>query len=142
MTKAGKNGSSAIRDYVASRYVEDAKRKSLRRFSVNAGEVHRSLGLQNRVPQVCNALQSSKFLNENGLRIVEKTGPPSGLSTSVTITYEIAGNGRESNRGPDLDAFLALRGIAKEIFASFGGGEAFIHAEREAWRKRTGESER
>jgi hypothetical protein len=141
MNKSVKNGSSAIRDYVVRKYVEDAKRKSLRRFSVNAGDVHRSLGLQNRVPQVCNALQSSKFLSENGLRIVEKTGPPSGQSTSVTITYEFAGNGRQSNRNPDLDAFLALRGIAKDIFASFGGGEAFIRAEREAWRKPTGERE-
>ncbi len=82
--------SSAIREFVAREYVGKARHQSSSRFTVNAGDVHRAMHLHNRVPQVCSVLQSSKFLRENGLRIVEKKGPPSGFSTSVTITYEFA----------------------------------------------------
>jgi hypothetical protein len=65
---------------------------------------------------------------EHGLRIVSKTGPPSGQSTTVTFTYELEGVVQNSASG--LDAFLALRGIGKDIFASLGGGEKFLRRER------------
>lgn len=133
MSKTNKIGSSAVREYVVRKYIREAKRAALRRFSVNAGEVHRALGLQNRVPQVCNALQSGKFLHENDLRIVEKTGPPSGLSTSVTITYEFSPTVPLHNERPSPSPFLALRGIARDVFSALGGGEDFIRSEREAW---------
>ncbi len=85
--------------------------------------------LQNRVPQVCSVLQSAKFLRENGLRIAEKSGPPSGFSTSVTVKYEFID--QPAKMGDD--EFLALRGIARDVFAALGGGEQFIRSEREAW---------
>ncbi len=132
MRPAAKNGASAVREFVEKTAVNEARRRSLQRFSVNAGEVHKAMGLHNRVPQVCNALQSEKFLKRNGLRIVEKKGPPSGLSTSVTITYEFADN-RGKALPQDLSSFYALRGIARDLFAEYGGGEAYLRAERQGW---------
>ncbi len=120
-------GSDAVRRHAYQKYISAARRRKEKTVAINAGEVHRALALNNRVPLVCAALGSRKFLVEHGLRIVSKTGPPSGQSTTVTFTYEIV----EDNKKPaGLEAFLALRGIGKEIFASLGGGEAFLRRER------------
>src|SRR6266446_4617734 len=121
-------GSDAIRRHAYERYISAARRRKVKTVAVNVGEVHRALALNNRVPLVCAALGSKKFLTAHGLRILSKTGPPSGQSTTVTFTYEMIEGKEKSAEG--LDAFLALRGIGKEIFASLGGGEAFLRRER------------
>lgn len=121
--------SELVRRHAVSHYLSPARRRRDKTFSVNVGDVHRALELSNRVPQVCNALESNKFLNENHLRLVSKTGPPSGLSTTVTYTYELLD--ADSQNLSSTEAWLSLRGIAKDIFASLGGGEAYIRGERE-----------
>jgi hypothetical protein len=93
-----------------------------------AGDVHKALGLHNRVPLVCNALASREFLKENRLRIESRVGPPSLLSTTVTFTYLI--EDKEPARSTS-SAFYALRGIAKDVFGELGGSEAFIRSERD-----------
>ena len=85
----------------------------------------------NRVPLVCLALKSKKFLNENALRLISKTGPPSGPSTTVTLTYEILNSdGKDSASTKPL---LERRGIAKDVFRVLGGGEGFIREERKSF---------
>jgi hypothetical protein len=120
--------SDLIRQHASEEYLAAARRRGDHTFSINVGAVHRALGLNNRVPLVCAALSSRKFLTKNNLRLVSRTGPPSGQSTTVTFTYEFDADGRNPAEG--LDAFLALRGIGKEIYASLGGGEAFLRGER------------
>jgi hypothetical protein len=120
--------SDAIRRHAYEKYISAARRRRDKTVAINVGEVHRALALNNRVPLVCAALGSKKFLTAHGLRIVAKTGPPSGQSTTVTFTYEIVEGKEKSAEG--LDAFMALRGIGKGIFASLGGGEAFLRRER------------
>jgi hypothetical protein len=127
-TPESSTGSDAVRRHAYERYISAARRRREKTVAINVGEVHRALALNNRVPLVCAALGSKKFLTEHGLRIVSKTGPPSGQSTTVTFTYEIVKDNERPAEG--LDAFLALRGIGKEIFASLGGGEAFLRRER------------
>jgi hypothetical protein len=121
-------GSDAVRRHAYEKYIASARRRREKTVAINVGEVHRALALNNRVPLVCAALGSKKFLTEHGLRILSKTGPPSGQSTTVTFTYEIVKDHERPAEG--LDAFLALRGIGKEIYASLGGGEAFLGRER------------
>jgi hypothetical protein len=83
------------------------------------------------VPLVCAALKSKKFLEENALKPVSKTGPPSGQSTTVTFTYEILdSNGKDS---ASIEPLLDLRGIAKDVFKALGGGETFIREERKSF---------
>ena len=120
--------SDAIRRHAYETYISAARHRREKTVSINVGEVHRALALNNRVPLVCAALGSKKFLTEHGLRILSKTGPPSGQSTTVTFTYEFDEAVQKPASG--LDVFLALRGIGKEIFASLGGGEGFIRRER------------
>jgi len=125
----------AVRQLLISQYLVPAKGRGEKRFSVRAGDVHRVLRLHNLVPAVCQALRSEKLLSENGLKIVEKTGPPSGLSTTVTYTYEIVDDKDTLGRFAEL---MSLRGVAKGVF--LGGGEAYLRNERkqfdEAMKKR------
>jgi len=127
-TIAPVSGSSLVREHAVAVYLAPARRRGEHRFTINVGAVHKALGLSNRVPLVCAALASKKFLNENNLRLVSKTGPPSGQSTTVTFTYEWLGG--EPKKLTSVEAFLQLRGIAKEIFAELGGGEAYLRRER------------
>jgi len=119
--------SDAIRRHAYEKYISTARRRREKTVAINAGEVHRALALNNRVPLVCAALGSKKFLTQHGLRILSKTGPPSGQSTTVTFTYEIV---RSESQSTLDEAWQSLRGIAKDIYASFGGGEAYLRQER------------
>lgn len=127
-TTSSISDSDLVRRHATEEYLAAAQRRGDKTFSINVGTVHRQLRLNNRVPLVCAALGSKKFLAENHLRLISKTGPPSGQSTTVTFTYEFLDQGGEQSTVPD--PWLAIRGIAKDIFASLGGGEAFIRGER------------
>ena len=120
--------SDLVRQHACEQYLAAARRRGDKTVTISVGAVHKALGLNNRVPLVCAALGSKKFLAENHLRLISKTGPPSGQSTTVTFTYEFDEDTGKPAGG--LDAFLALRGIGKDVFASLGGGEAFIRRER------------
>jgi hypothetical protein len=123
--------SDIVRSHVRDVYVKSAIQRGEKFFKVNAGTVHKTLTLNNRVPLVCAALKSKKFLEENHLKLVSQTGPPSGQSTTVTFTYEIL----TSNVAPASShkTLIALRGIARDVFQKLGGGEAFIRSERSSF---------
>jgi hypothetical protein len=135
--------SDRVRKYAKEKYIVPAIAKGERRIRVRAGDVHKDLSLKNRVPAVCQALESKIFLNENNLVLESKEGPPSGLSTSVVFTYRVADEDSPAQstavRAPsaprprNLLRLLELRGIGKEVFASLGGGENFIRSERKAF---------
>ncbi len=122
--------SDVVRQHAIEIYISPARRRRERTVSVNVGAVHKALRLGNRVPLVCAALESRKFLRENGLRLVSRTGPPSGRSTTVTYTYEFVDKERD-NKGADVqDAWNRLRGALKDVFAELGGGENYLRNER------------
>jgi hypothetical protein len=121
-------GSDAIRQHAYRKYVVEAHRRKEKLISINVGDVHREMGLSNRVPLVCAALGSKKFLKEHNLRIVSKTGPPSGQSTTVTYLYEIVQTTSEAQSADEM--WESLRGIGKDVFAALGGAEKFIRNER------------
>ncbi len=123
--------SDLVRQHAAEAYVASARRRGDRTLAINVGTVHKALALSNRVPLVCAALGSKKFLTENHLRLISKTGPPSGQSTTVTFTYEFL----EAQPSPgNQDAWTKLRGALKDVFSEHGGGEAYLRAERSAFR--------
>jgi hypothetical protein len=119
--------SDLVRRHASDEYLSAARRRGDKTISIHVGTVHKALKLNNRIPLVCAALGSKKFLTENHLRLLSKTGPPSGQSTTVIFTYELEDSEKCAGR---IDAFLALRGIGKELFASLGGGEAYLRRER------------
>ena len=98
-----------------------------------AGHVQKAVRLVNRTALVCQALRSHKFLEENHLALEKWDGPPSGMSTTVTFTYRLAGHQLAAAQPLGESPLLRLWGIGKEVFQSLGGGEAFIRSEREQW---------
>jgi len=118
-----------IREHLKRQFLEPARLRGLTTVRIVAGEIHKGLGLRNQVPNVCQVLRSQKFLNENRLVLEKFEGPPSGLGTTATFTYRLAAEDAPQPENELL--FLRLRGIAKDTFASLGGGEKFIHGERE-----------
>lgn len=122
MAQAKRSLTSAVRDFVRDRYVLPAVRSGKSSIKVRVGDIHREMKLNNRVPLVCQALTSKKFLEENRLRIVEKTGPASGQSTSVTLTYAVPPTDADSKWA----ALDAMYGSARDIYAAYGGGEKYL----------------
>lgn len=120
----------SIRAYGREKYVQPARERHQGRFPIRTGDVVRNMKLNGRTPAVCSALKSREFLQENGLRLVDESGPPSGQSTTVIYTYEFVDLTGNSSR-PSQDAWTKLRGALKEVFAELGGGEAYLRRERE-----------
>lgn len=121
--------SDSVRQHAQDTYVQPARHRGERTVVINVGKVHKAVALHNRVPLVCQALESEKFLRSNKLKIVSKTGPPSGQSTTVTYTYEFVDADLSSSQREN--PWLRLRGALKDVFAEFGGGEAYLRAERD-----------
>jgi hypothetical protein len=122
--------SDLVRAYVVEHYIEPARRRHDARVQVVAGDVHRALKLSQRIPLVCAALRSERFLVSNDLELEKLEGPPSKQGPRVTITYRLKEHS-ESQKDARLAAIDSIYGIGAEIFASLGGGEAFIRSERD-----------
>lgn len=127
------------------KYVKPARDRKERRFSIRAGDVLKDLKLPaSLAAAACSALKSREFKQTNDLHLVSWAGPPSGLSTTVTYTYEFidgenaAGSplqgGSDSTSQSRQAAWEKLRGALKDIFAEYGGGEAYLRAERAFFR--------
>jgi len=123
------NQADQIREHARAQYVLPARRRGDKQLSISVRAVIRALGLNGRTPAVCNALKTGKFLEKNGLKVVETIGPKSGQSTTVVYTYEFVDEKPPLPEGKD-DAWARLRGAFKDIFAELGGGEAYLRAER------------
>jgi hypothetical protein len=123
-----KIGANEIRDYSAKTFVAPARQGGQKRFSIRVGDVVRELRLYRSIPAVCSALKTEEFRRANGLRLVDASGPKSGMSTTVVYTYEFVDAERPAE--PSVDAWSRLRGALKEVFAELGGGEAYLQGER------------
>jgi hypothetical protein len=127
-TQVAKTGANEIRDYAAKIFVVPAREQGSRRFNIRVGDVVRELKLYQSIPNVCSALKTKEFLHSNRLRLVDATGPKSGLSTTTVFTYEFVD--LEGSSQPNSDAWSRLRGALKDVFAELGGGEAYLRDER------------
>jgi hypothetical protein len=137
--------SDRIRSLAQERYVKPAMREGRSSFSIRVRDLLNDLQAEGfpggHTPQVCNALQTAKFLRENGLQIEEVQGPPSKMSPTVVVRYrtskiespkrqEIAQKTTEPvDESPEARALRLggkLRGLLKDELNNYGGGEAFI----------------
>ena len=131
--------SDQIREHVRMKYVEPARRNQQTRFSVRCGTVEKELGMSNRIAHVCTALNGPKFLEPNGLRLVETSGPPSGTSTTVVYTYEFqdAEPNTPVSKTPGAASIYAklvqMEGLLKDVYKELGGAERAIREERDGY---------
>ena len=121
--------SDKVRHYVQVHYIDPAKRRGERSVTVVAGEVHRALGLNNRVPLVCTALKLHRFHDDNRMVLSDVSGPPSKLSTTVRFTFAFK-SGDDGQTSTETNPFWGLRGIAKDMFQKAGEWEDLIRQER------------
>lgn len=140
-----KNGnlSDRVRGLALTAFVKPAYSTGKKEFAIPVRELVEPLEAQgfprNHTPQICSALQTGKFLRENGLEITRVDGPKSKTSTTVVIHYRITGNvaGPEHPErpakiepdGPEARARRLtekLRGLLREEIAEHGGTDAFI----------------
>ena len=140
--------SDQVRAVARAKYVHPAILAGKRQFSIPVRNLLEDLltdGFPARnTPQVCSALQTSKFLRENGLEIEGVDGPPKKMSTTVVVRYRVAEPSAQPDaskiprKGAAMDpngetpserAFRLtekMRGLLKEELAEYGGGEAFL----------------
>jgi len=76
-----------VRDFVYERYIKPAREKGVKTVTLRAGEVHDAMGLKGKIPTVCSALGSNKFLKQHNLRLAKREGPSCGVN--VCFTYEL-----------------------------------------------------
>jgi hypothetical protein len=138
------SNASEIREYLRKAYFEPARRRRETLVTLRAGDIHRELGLHNRVPNVCQVMESKLLEKEAGVRVSSKQGPPSGRGTTLTVTYTVDLYALPSNSAisgsqepsklkehPGVRLFLALRGQGADLYTEAGGGEAWLKRERE-----------
>ena len=134
--------------HVIATYVQPARSRGEDRIQVRVGNVQKELGWTNRTPSVFSTLSSKEFQEEAGVELLEKRGgPPSGgPSTTVQFIYRILDavpSVRSVQEKPDHvpngEGLEKLYGIFSDAYAAFGGGEAYLKAERnwgpDVWEK-------
>jgi len=121
-----------VQKHVKVTYLDPARQRGESTVRIKAGDVHRDLHWSNRVPSVCTTLSSQKFQRETGLELVSKDGPPSGYSTTVVFTYNLAPRSTAVQQQERKKSRLeALYGTLSDVFKELGGGEHFLRSERE-----------
>ena len=83
-----------VRQHVLVHHITPARDGGENLIRVTSGEVHREMGLQDRMPAVCGALDTEKFLELAGVAMEERTGPPQGATT--TFVFRVVESGEES----------------------------------------------
>src|SRR3569833_1439464 len=86
--------SDRIRVLAQEKYVKPAVREGKSSFSIRVRDLLNDLHAEGfpggHTPQVCYALQTAKFLRENGLKIEEVEGPHTKLRPTVIVRYSTA----------------------------------------------------
>src|SRR5687768_17208029 len=64
-----------IRSHANKAFIEPARRAGRTETTIVAGDVHRDLKLDNRMPAVCAALDALRFQHDYGVLLSTRTGP-------------------------------------------------------------------
>ena len=76
--------SNDIRKYMYENNIKPAKEKGEQEVNIRAGNVHKEMGLANRLLAVCSAIGAKKFAEKYGLQLMEREGPYNRANTDGT----------------------------------------------------------
>jgi len=76
-----------IRTYVNKTFIEPAKKAGRTAVEVVSGDVHKDMRFDNRMPDVCSALDAKKFQDDYGVVLSKRAGPHRG--STVTWTFSL-----------------------------------------------------
>lgn len=129
-------------------YIQPARERGEKTVRIRVGTIQKELGWTGRTPSVFSTLKSQPFQKEAGVELIEKRGgPPSGgPSTTVEFVYRLLDERASSSTQdseekpvPNGAGLEKLFGIFRDVYAPFGGGEAYLKAERnwgpDAWER-------
>ena len=84
-----RGGAERIRQYLC-RQVDLARRSGDETIVFRSGDVHDALGLENRLPNVCQVLKGAKFRREAGVEMWRHlNSPPSGQGANLVLEFRI-----------------------------------------------------
>lgn len=66
---------NAVREYVLKEFIEPARRQGKTTVSFTSSDVHKGMGLAQRYPLVCSAIDADKFLDYAKVTLVKREGP-------------------------------------------------------------------
>ena len=89
-----------IRAHAREHFVEAARRAGQQTVTIVAGEVGRDLGISNRMPNVCQALASRKFLDMARVALRSREGPEAGASTRFHYAIKPKSRGHTADKEP------------------------------------------
>jgi len=78
--------SDQVRDYAYQNYVIPARARKSASVTFSSGQIHKALGFKNLMPCVCDALGTSKFQTQYQVRLVQRTGPKHGATSTFTFS--------------------------------------------------------
>jgi hypothetical protein len=122
-----------IRRIAQQRFVAPAHNSCQREFSIPIRALieqaeTEGMSTAQRTPAFCTAIQTRKFLEANGLKVVGVDGPASKKSTTVVVHYVFdelvapsfnSPDGAPSTQDPLLELSGILRGAIREGAAAF-----------------------
>ena len=76
-----------IREFACRHYIEPARKTGKKQIAIRMGDVHSAMGLRDKLPAVCSALQAGKFRADCRLELVDQDGPLQG--SNRVLTFEI-----------------------------------------------------
>ena len=76
-----------IREYAIKHCVKPARDAGKQSVSIRAGDVHKAMELDNRVPAVCSALRTEEFQDRANVELKSCDGP--FQSTTTTFHYKV-----------------------------------------------------
>ena len=84
-----KGDAERIRQYLCSQ-VDSARARGDRTLAFRAGDVHKAIGLENRMPNVCQVLRGRLFRETCRVEFVRLIcSPPSGQGANLVIEFRI-----------------------------------------------------
>lgn len=76
-----------VREYALITFIKPARRRGDKTVSFTSADVHKGMGLKERFPLVCSAIDADKFLDYANVTLAQRDGPRQ--SSTVRWTFEI-----------------------------------------------------
>jgi hypothetical protein len=76
-----------IRNFVFEKYIKPARESGASIVTIRAGDINEEMGLKGKLPSVCGALGTKKFLNQHNLNLESREGP--SCRADVFFTYKL-----------------------------------------------------
>jgi hypothetical protein len=83
--KKKSSGGDNVRKYVKLHYINPARMKKDGRVTFTAEDIEKGMGLGNKFPLICSALDTAKFLEFARVELIRREGAAQGSSAKWTF---------------------------------------------------------